>query len=64
MAEWLKATDCKSVDASLRWFESTSAHFLRACFGEAGLENEPLWRGDSADEEVTECHVRGEEALP
>ena len=31
MAEWLKATDCKSVDASLRWFESTSAHFLSPC---------------------------------
>ncbi len=28
MAEWLKATDCKSVDVSLRWFESTSAHFI------------------------------------
>ena len=25
MAEWLKATDCKSVHESVRWFESTSA---------------------------------------
>ncbi len=25
MAEWLKATDCKSVLARVRWFESTSA---------------------------------------
>ena len=26
MAEWLKATDCKSVHESVRWFESTPAH--------------------------------------
>ena len=25
MAEWLKATDCKSVLARVRWFESTPA---------------------------------------
>ena len=25
MPEWLKGTDCKSVGASLRWFESTPA---------------------------------------
>ena len=29
MPEWLKGADCKSVDVSLRWFESTSAHFLK-----------------------------------
>ena len=28
MAEWLKATDCKSVPARVRWFESTSAHIF------------------------------------
>ena len=28
MPEWLKGADCKSVDVSLRWFESTSTHFL------------------------------------
>ena len=28
MAEWLKATDCKSVLARVRWFESTSAQIL------------------------------------
>ena len=27
MPEWLKGTDCKSVGASLRWFESTPAQF-------------------------------------
>ena len=27
MAEWLKATDCKSVDDCLRRFESFSAQF-------------------------------------
>ena len=30
MAEWLKATDCKSVDVSLRWFKSISAHKISA----------------------------------
>ena len=29
MAEWLKATDCKSVHESVRWFESTPAHIKR-----------------------------------
>ena len=29
MAEWLKATDCKSVHESVRWFESTPAHHLK-----------------------------------
>ena len=28
MAEWSKATDCKSVGLSLRWFESISRHHL------------------------------------
>ena len=27
MPEWLMGTDCKSVSESLRWFESSSAHF-------------------------------------
>ena len=26
MPEWLKGADCKSASASLRWFESSSAH--------------------------------------
>lgn len=26
MAEWSKATDCKSVGESLRWFKSNSYH--------------------------------------
>ena len=26
MAEWLKAADCKSVRASVRWFESSPVH--------------------------------------
>ena len=26
MAEWSKATDCKSVGESLRWFKSSSYH--------------------------------------
>ena len=29
MAEWLKATDCKSVPERVRWFESTPAQVLR-----------------------------------
>ena len=29
MAEWLKATDCKSVPARVRWFESTPAQLLK-----------------------------------
>ena len=29
MAEWLKATDCKSVHASVRWFESTPAQIKK-----------------------------------
>ena len=29
MAEWLKATDCKSVPARVRWFESTPAQILK-----------------------------------
>ena len=29
MPEWLKGTDCKSVGASLRWFESTPAHHFK-----------------------------------
>lgn len=33
MAEWLKATDCKSVHVSVRRFEPYSAHFN--CFGMA-----------------------------
>ena len=28
MAEWLKAADCKSARASVRWFESTPVHQL------------------------------------
>jgi hypothetical protein len=28
MAEWLKATDCKSVLFGVRRFESFSAHFI------------------------------------
>ena len=28
MAEWLKATDCKSVHVSVRRFEPYSAHFI------------------------------------
>ena len=36
MAEWLKATDCKSVLARVRWFESTSAQiFYKANCDEA-----------------------------
>ena len=35
MAEWLKATDCKSVGVCLRWFESIRLHRsyvrVRAC---------------------------------
>ena len=27
--EWLKGTGCKPVGVSLRWFESTPAHFER-----------------------------------
>ena len=29
MAEWLKATDCKSVHESVRWFESTPAQIIK-----------------------------------
>ena len=29
MAEWLKATDCKSVLERVRWFESTPAHHFK-----------------------------------
>ena len=29
MAEWLKATDCKSVPERVRWFESTPAQVLK-----------------------------------
>ena len=29
MAEWLKATDCKSVPERVRWFESTPAQLLK-----------------------------------
>ena len=28
MAEWLKATDCKSVTEKFRWFESTSLQVM------------------------------------
>jgi hypothetical protein len=35
MAEWSKATDCKSVGESLRWFKSNSYHhFLSALTAE------------------------------
>ena len=30
VAEWSKATDCKSVGGSLRWFKSISAHKISA----------------------------------
>ena len=30
MAEWLKATDCKSVLSGVRRFETYSAHYLQA----------------------------------
>ena len=30
MAEWSKATDCKSVGESLRWFKSNSYHHFYA----------------------------------
>ena len=36
MAEWLKATDCKSVPARVRWFESTSAQFKKT-FEKSGV---------------------------
>ena len=29
VAEWLKAADCKSARASVRWFESSPLHHLR-----------------------------------
>ena len=29
MAEWLKATDCKSVPERVRWFESTPAQVIK-----------------------------------
>lgn len=28
VAEWLKAADCKSARASVRWFESSPVHHL------------------------------------
>ena len=36
MAEWLKATDCKSVLSRVRWFESSSAHYIHLSFNEGG----------------------------
>ena len=42
MAEWLKATDCKSVLARVRWFESTPAHHLKDSFGGLFLKVEVL----------------------
>ena len=41
MAEWLKATDCKSVLSRVRRFESFSAHFFWfyvSCFQQALFE--------------------------
>ena len=33
VAEWLKAADCKSARASVRWFESSPLHhILKAAF--------------------------------
>ena len=37
MAEWLKATDCKSVHSRVRRFEPYSAHIDRQSFSEGGL---------------------------
>jgi hypothetical protein len=33
VAEWLKAADCKSARASVRWFESSPVHhkIIRPC---------------------------------
>jgi len=36
MAEWLKATDCKSVHVSVRRFEPYSAHFIHRSFNKGG----------------------------
>lgn len=41
MAEWLKATDCKSVPAMVRWFESYSLQLLS--FGD--VKCMPLFKG-------------------
>ncbi len=40
MAEWLKATDCKSVLSRVRRFESFSAHFINVemIHGEGSLQ--------------------------
>ena len=32
VAEWLKAADCKSARASVRWFESSPVHHTNALF--------------------------------
>ena len=46
MAEWLKATDCKSVPARVRWFESTSAHiFYKANCGETSPNEQSKSQG-------------------
>ena len=36
MAEWLKATDCKSVHSRVRRFEPYSAHIDRQGFSDGG----------------------------
>ena len=36
MAEWLKATDCKSVLSRVRRFETYSAHYIHRSFNEGG----------------------------
>ena len=60
MPEWLKGTDCKSVGASLRWFESTPAQcksddnccYCPIYFFVRGLdENHDLW----FEREAAEC---------
>ena len=37
VAEWLKAADCKSARASVRWFESSPLHQLK--IGRANSES-------------------------
>ena len=49
VAEWLKAADCKSARASVRWFESSPLHHRRAQAVRGtgfGLERTSEARGD------------------
>ena len=47
VAEWLKAADCKSARASVRWFESSPLHHISSSYLQAITCQRYLLRADS-----------------